>query len=237
MSAHAAINEGDTDVKFRMLAVAAATVGLLLAGCGAPASQSTESASPTPSVAPKKVPNVAGKPFSEARELFRTASIVYEVVGGDGVKFTELPNETTVVVSSDPAAGADLQPGVVVTLKIESTQAKASAAAAAKEAAIIRSQRYSFGCSLEKNVNGAAEIHLFRTPQEIWAAPDFGKYKSCDLHIGGKWYRDKFTLEQWRHQPSVLDVRQCPAALRFAAVGWLGHQVRRVSFRRPEDQV
>lgn len=189
MSAHAAINEGDTDVKFRMLGVAAATVGLLLAGCEAPASQPTESASPTPSVAPKKVPDVAGKSFSDARSLVRTAGIVYEVVGSDGVKFTETPENTAVVVSSDPASGENLQPGAVVTFKINGTQAEATAAAAAKEAARVRSLRYSFKCSASESAITAKDNKSFTKLQEI------PRLKSCDLHVGGKWYMDRYDLE------------------------------------------
>jgi hypothetical protein len=195
MSAHAAINEGDTDVKFRMLGVAAATVGLLLAGCGAPASQSTESASPTPSVTPKKVPDVAGKSFSDARSLVRTAEIVYEVVGSDGVKFTETPENTAIVVSSDPAPGENLQPGAVVTFKIDGTQAEATAAAAAKEAARVRSLRYSFKCSASESAITAKDNKSFTKLQEIWASPDFARFKSCDLRVGGKWYMDRYDLE------------------------------------------
>lgn len=186
---------GDTDVKFNMIGVAAIAVTLLLAGCGTPEPQSSTAWSPTPSVAAKKVPDVAGKPFSEARDLVAAAGIVYETVGSDGVKFTDKPDGTVVVVSSDPAAGEELQPGAAVTFKIDGTQAGVTAAAAVKEAARIRSLRYSFKCSASESAITAKDNKSFTKLQEIWASPDFPKFKSCDLRVGGTWYRDKFTLE------------------------------------------
>lgn len=187
-------NKGDV-VKFRMIGVAAASIGLLLAGCGAPATQPAASSSPIPSVAPKKVPDVAGKPFPEARSLVRSAGIVYEAVGDDGVKFIDAPEDTAVVVSSDPAAGEDLQPGATMTLRIDSTQAEARARAAAKEAARVRSLRYSFKCSPSGKAITAKDNQSFTKLQEIWAAPDFARFKSCDLRVGGKWYMDRYELE------------------------------------------
>lgn len=191
-------------MKFRMIGVAATCIGLLLSGCGTPAALPTES-----SVAPKKVPAVAGKPSSEARSLVRTAEIVYEAVGSDGVKFTETPGDAVIVVSSDPAAGEDLQPGTAVTFRIDGTQAEATAAAAAKqaaakeaaaaaaakEAARVRSLRYSFKCSASESAITAKDNKSFTKLQEIWASPDFARFKSCDLHVGGKWYMDRYDLE------------------------------------------
>lgn len=191
-------------MKFRMIGVAAACIGLLLAGCEYPAAEPTESL-----VEPKKVPAVAGKPFSEARRLVRTAEIVYEVVGSDGVKFSETPGDEVIVVSSDPATGEDLQPGTSVTFRIDGTQVEATAAevvkqataaaarklAAEKEAPRVRSLRYSFKCSASENAITAKDNKSFTTLQEIWAAPAFPDFKSCDLRIGGIWYRDWYDLE------------------------------------------
>lgn len=123
---------GDTDVKFNMIGVAAVAVALLLAGCGTPSPQTSTSPSTATSVAAKKVPDVAGKPFSEARDLVAAAGITYETVGSDGVKFTDKPDGAVIVVSSDPAAGDELQPGTAVTFKINGTEAEVTAAARQK---------------------------------------------------------------------------------------------------------
>ncbi|WP_104175630.1 PASTA domain-containing protein [Arthrobacter sp. Y81] len=193
---------GDTDVKFNMIGVAAVAVALLLAGCGTPPPETSTSPSTTTSVAAKKVPDVAGKPFSEARDLVAAAGITYETVGSDGVKFTERPDGAVIVVSSDPAAGEELQPGAAVTFKINGTEAEVTAAAAAKkaaaaakEAARVRSLRYSFKCSPSGSAITAKDNQSFTKLQEIWAAPSFLKLMSCDLRVAGTWYRDKFTLE------------------------------------------
>ncbi|WP_454698213.1 PASTA domain-containing protein [Arthrobacter humicola] len=182
-------------MKFNMIGAAAVAVTLLLAGCGTPAAQTSASPSPTKSVAAKKVPDVVGKPFSEARDLMAAAGITYEAVGSDGVKFTDKPDGAVVVVSSDPKAGEEIQPGAAVTFKIDGTQAAVTAAAAAKEAARVRSLRYSFKCSPSGSAITAKDNQSFTKLQEIWAAPLFPKFKSCDLRVGGTWYRDKFALE------------------------------------------
>ncbi|MET4143816.1 PASTA domain-containing protein [Arthrobacter sp. UYCo732] len=186
-------NKGDV-VKFRMIGVAAACVGLLLAGCGTPAADTTTS-SPTASVAPKTVPDVVGKPFAEAHNTLVGAGLKYEAVGADGVKFTGRPLDTAQVISVDPAAGGDVQATEVVTLKVDSTQGEAKAVADAKEAAKKRAIRYDFRCSTSGSAITAKDNQLFSSPQMIWASASFPKLKSCDLKVGGTWYRDRFTLE------------------------------------------
>lgn len=42
----------------------------------------------------KTIPDVAGKPFSEARDLMAASGTDYEAVGSDGVKFTDRPPAT-----------------------------------------------------------------------------------------------------------------------------------------------
>ncbi|MDE8670788.1 PASTA domain-containing protein [Pseudarthrobacter sp. H3Y2-7] len=187
-------NKGDV-VKFRMIGVAAACIGLLLAGCGTPTAEPAASPTPTKTVKLTKVPDVAGKPFSEARDLLFKAIIKYEAVGSDGVKFTATPDAVFMVVSSDPAAGSEIEAGGTVALSLEATQAEATAAAAVKEAARVRSLRYSFKCSASENAITAKDNKSFTKLQEIWEAPDFARFKSCDLRVGGKWYMDRYELE------------------------------------------
>lgn len=142
-----------------------------------------------------KIPELAGKPFAEARDLLYKAVIEYETVGSDGVKFTEEPDDLSVVVSSNPSAGTEIEAGGTVSLKLEGTQAEATAAAAVKEAARVRSLRYSFKCSATESAITAKDIKSFTKLQEIWASPDFARLKSCDLRVGGKWYMDRYDLE------------------------------------------
>jgi hypothetical protein len=186
---------GDTGVKFNMIGVAAVAVTLLLSGCATPAAEPSASSSPSPSAVSKKVPEVAGKPFAEARDLVAAAGITYEAVGSDGVKFTGQPEDAAVVVSSDPSVGEDIEAGVAVMLKLNGTQAEANAVAASKEAARVRALRYDFECSPTGNAITANDNQLFNSLQEIWAAPSFAQFKSCDLHVGSSWYRDRYTLE------------------------------------------
>lgn len=182
-------------MKFRMIGVAAACMGLLLTGCGTPAAEPAASPTPTKTVKLTKVPDVAGKPFAEARDLLFKAVIKYEAVGSDGVKFTEKPDDLSVVVSSNPSAGTEVEAGGTVALNLEGTQAEATAAAAVKEAARVRSLRYSFKCSASESAITAKDTKSFTKLQEIWASPDFARFKSCDLRVGGKWYMDRYELE------------------------------------------
>jgi hypothetical protein len=184
-------------VKFRTIAFAMATIGLLLVGCGAPAAEPADSLSPSPTVALKKVPDVAGKPFAEARDLVRSAGITYDAEGSDGARITSLPEDTSLVVSSDPTAGEDIPAGTAVTLRIDTTQAETDARAATKEAARQRAVRYSFQCSPTGSAITSTDNQLFNKTQEIWAAPAFAQFKSCDLRVAGKWYRDRYTLEPY----------------------------------------
>lgn len=133
----------------------------------------------------KTVPEVAGKSFPDVRNTLVGAGIVYEAVGNDGVKFTGIPMDTSKVLGSDPAAGGQVQDGGKVTLKIDGTQAQSTSAANAKEAARKRAVRYDFRCSTTGSAIGASDNQLFNSPQQIWAAPSFSKFKSCDLRVGG----------------------------------------------------
>lgn len=177
----------------------AAAAALLLSGCGGPAPESTSSSSssvtPTPSEAPKVIPNLAGRPFPEARGMLVAARIEYEAVGADGKMFSGGTGDASKVLETEPAAGEEVELGEKVTVKIDNTQGAVDAAAAVKVAAAKRAVRYNFKCSASESAITAKDNQSFNSVSKIWAAADFAKFKSCDLRVDGTWYRDKYTLE------------------------------------------
>ena len=53
----------------------------------------------------------------------------------------------------------------------------------AKAAAALRAIRHTFKCSPSGSAITAKDNQLFRNPQEIWAAPSFPTFKSCNLSV------------------------------------------------------
>lgn len=186
------------DVKYKFIAVAA-TAALLLAGCGAPDPESSPAPSPavatTAAAEAKTVPDLAGRPFPEARGMLVAERIEYDAVGTDGNVFSGNDGDTSKVAGTKPAAGEKLQPGAKLTVNIDSTQATSDAARITRIAAAKRAVRYNFKCSPSESAITAKDTQSFNSVQKIWAAADFAKFKSCDLRVDGFWYMDKYTLE------------------------------------------
>ncbi|MCP1415435.1 PASTA domain-containing protein [Paenarthrobacter sp. A20] len=125
----------------------------------------------------------------------RRTRIEYEAAGTDGKMFTGGTGDTSKVIGTEPAAGEEVGPGEKVTIKIDNTQRAFDAAAAVKVAAAKRAVRYDFKCSPSGSAITAKDNQSFNSVQKIWAAPDFAKFKSCDLRVDGTWYMDRYTLE------------------------------------------
>ncbi|MBT2549748.1 PASTA domain-containing protein [Arthrobacter sp. ISL-65] len=171
--------------------MAVACAALALSGCGAsPQGEATASPSASRTAKPKIVPDVAGKTFTQARDELGAAGIAWESVGTDGLHFTDLPPDGAVVLSTEPQAGGEIERGSA-TLHLKSTRAEAEAA----RAKVLRALRYEFRCSPTGDAITAEDNQVFHSTREIWAAPDFKEFQSCDLYVDGTWHHDTFTLE------------------------------------------
>lgn len=123
-------------MKYYIPAVMAAALLAGLTGCGgqaptaAPATEiPSQTASPT--AASRPVPDVSGKKFSEARKTLNAAGFYGGTYGTDGKKLTVPPEDTVVVASTVPAAGA-VTAGSDIEIHVVTTEAENSAALKAK---------------------------------------------------------------------------------------------------------
>ena len=181
-------------------AVVAATViaGLSACGGGAPqastASSSSMSATPTPTRTARAIPDMAGKPYVEVRKALKDEGFTASLIGKDGVKWTNVvPDATVMVVSTDPAAGTVTDASEIsVTVNFTraefaaATKVAADAKAAADKAAADAKKlatRYSFSCSDSTySAAGRGSFHDFRL---IWPTKHYepGWGRTCSATV------------------------------------------------------
>jgi hypothetical protein len=177
-------------MKFKVMAAAVACAGMLLAGCSGPPQREEASATATSTAKPKIVPDVTGKTFVQARDTLGAAGIAWVTVGTDGIAFIDLPPDETIVLSTEPEAGGEIERGSA-KLHLKSTKAEADAA----RAKVLSGLRYEFRCSPTGNAITAEDNQVFRSVKEIWAAKAFKEFVSCDLYVDETWHHDVFELE------------------------------------------
>lgn len=177
-------------------AVAAALV-IGLAACGSPQAAPSPQATSSSSSPRPTVPSVVGKSFGDAQSSLLALDVHFVFKGPDGVEFDSAP-DSAMITGTEPASGSTVPQGTTLVIMVDTSekdiQAKA-AADAAKAAAAARATRYDYRCSTESDAITATGLQHFNSPQAVWAAPDFAQLKSCDLYVGGNWWRDRFPLE------------------------------------------
>jgi hypothetical protein len=179
--------------------------GLTACGAGGPeastASSTSMSATPTPTRTARVIPDWSGKPYVDARTNLSIDGFVVSLLGKDGTKWTNVvPNDTVLVVSTDPAAGTatnttDITITVYVTESefVAATKVAAEAAIAAKKVAADAAKaaadaeklatRYSFSCSDSSySAAGRGSFHDFRL---IWPTKHYeaGWGRTCSATV------------------------------------------------------
>lgn len=171
-------------------AVLAATViaGLTACGGGAPqASPTTASSvsSPSPTASPTRtsrpVPNMAGKPYVEARNSLNKEGYLVTIFGMDGKKWTNVvPDATVKVVSTEPAAGVSTSSSDIA-ITVDVTEGEFVAAAKAAADAEKLASRYSFSCS--DSAYSTAKWTGFKNFQAIWPTEHYKSSGTCRVAI------------------------------------------------------
>ncbi|UTT71297.1 hypothetical protein NMQ03_09555 [Arthrobacter sp. DNA4] len=182
-------------MKYYLSAFLAATVLATLTACGGSAqtAPSTSSSGPTQSALSLTVPDVAGTKFQETRGTVLKEFKV-TIVGSDGQKWTSsYPDKTVGILSTDPAAGTvtgsrDLLVKLDVTeneMEESASAARATAQAAAKEAADAAelANRYRFTCG--PNPYSTTGVNVYSSLKEVWASKHYARSDTCTTQIDG----------------------------------------------------
>ncbi|MGF6834129.1 hypothetical protein QF015_002311 [Paenarthrobacter sp. TE4293] len=105
----------------------ALVIGAALAGCSGGSSEATqakpsETAASSPATKLTTVPDIAGKPFADAKAALAGAGLTISIVGPDGTPWTTLePGQQVAAVSTDPSAGSETD-AKAVKLVVDTTE-------------------------------------------------------------------------------------------------------------------
>jgi hypothetical protein len=172
--------------------ITACSAGLVLclSGCGggsgsatttsSPSASSTASPSASATPVSKVVPNVVGKPATDARALMNNVPLNSTLVGPDGVAWTHGPSNSAKVVSTDPPAGATTTNGTV-KLFLDMKQADAEAAEVKASADAKLANRYTISCGSDSSKP------KFKSYKDVWSSPEFGSSGKCAVQIDGRY--------------------------------------------------
>lgn len=175
-------------MKLHISAALAATLIAGLTACGTGGSSTTPiptestSASATATTKPPKVvPNVAGKPYPDARTALSGAGFRTTVaIGPDGKQWETLtPGNDILAVSSTPAAGVTTSEETAKITVNRSEEEQRSKNISAAEAATL-AKRYEYTCG-----SYDAKAPKYRSYKEVWPSIYYAGSATCSILING----------------------------------------------------
>lgn len=179
-------------MKHYLSALLAVTLLAALTACGggagpvADASNSpmdTASAAATPSQTAKEIPDVTGETYQEAMRILSSAGLSAVVVDKNGKPWINtVPDASTTIMSTFPAAGARTVDEV--SLKVKGTEAEAAAKAKAAADAAALAIRYEFTCGGSWS-SSSSTSDTYHSLKEVWASEHYAGSDTCSITIDG----------------------------------------------------
>jgi hypothetical protein len=201
-------------MKDSWIAACSAVLILSLTGCGGgsssamttPSPYASSTASPSASATPisKVVPNLIGKPTTDAVKAMNNALLSSIMVGPDGIAWTAGPSKSAKVVSTDPPPGATTT-AETVKLVVDMDQADAQAAddkaAAAAAAAAELAVRYTITCGYDYSTP------TFKSYKDVWSSSEYASSDKCSVQIDGQYvYSSEHKIPLLPSEQAIVNV-------------------------------